>query len=122
MLAGYEPVVAVTGTDAITELRRADHPPVAILDCDIPGMLATEICERMRDAGKDVYLILIREKPTSHEIVSGLESGADLYLSHSIPPEELIAHVKVGVRIISRQRVRSEKLQKADGEWLTAEN
>jgi len=102
--AGYEVVVAITGLDAIAELRKADHPLVAILDRKIPGMDAAEICKRMRDAGKDVYLILSSEHPTTDEIVAGLEGGADLYLPKSIPPEELLAHVKVGVRIMGRQR------------------
>jgi len=120
--AGYEAVVAATGTDAIAELRKADHPPVAILDCEMPGMDASEICQRMRDAGKDVYLILSSEKPTTQEIVSGLESGADLYLPKSILPQELLAHVKVGLRTVGRQRASAEKLQLTGGEWLTPQN
>lgn len=58
----------------------------------------------MRDAGKNIYLILLSAAPTSEEIVTGLETGADLYLPKSIRPAELVAHVKVGLRIIGRQR------------------
>ncbi len=109
--AGYELVVAENGTDAITELRKADHPLVAILDWRMPGMDGVEICERMRDADKDVYLIVGSEQPTTSEIVAGLESGADLYVPKSIPPDELLAQVKVGLRIIGRQRALSQKLE-----------
>src|SRR5205814_3874440 len=45
--AGYEVVLAVTGTDAISELRKAEHPPVAILRSMLPGMSGIQICERM---------------------------------------------------------------------------
>jgi len=100
--AGYEVVLAVTGTDAISELRKADNPPVAILRSNLPGMSGIEICERMRDAAKEVYLVVYSEAPSSAEIVSGLESGADLLVPQSIPPAELIAHVKVGMRIVGR--------------------
>ncbi|HSI15050.1 MAG TPA: response regulator [Chthoniobacter sp.] len=101
--AGYEVVVAVTGTDAISELRKAEHPSVAILRSKLPGMTGIQICERMRDAAKDVYLIVYSDAPTSAEIVSGLESGADLLVPQSIPSAELVAYVKVGMRIIGRQ-------------------
>jgi len=102
--AGYEIVTATNGADAIAELRKADHPPVAILERELPGMSGLEICERMRDAGKHVYLILLGNAPTSAEIIAGLEMGADLYLSKTTPAPELVAHVKVGLRIIGRQR------------------
>jgi len=102
--AGFEVVMATNGTDAIAELRKADHPPVALLKSRLPGMSGLEICERMRDAGKHVYLILLASVPASAEIIAGLEMGADLYLPTSIPAGELVAHVKVGLRIIGRQR------------------
>lgn len=118
VLAGYEVVVAVTGTDAIAELRKADHPPVAILAATLPGMNAAEICERMRDAGKDVYLILLSPAPTTQDVISGLEIGADEVFSKSILLEELVAHVRVGVRIISRMRSLLQRLEGTGGDPL----
>lgn len=109
--AGYEVVVAVTGSDAITELRKADHPSVAVLRAELPEMTGAEICKRMRDADKNVYLILYSEHSTSANIVAALEAGADLYLSKSVPAEELLAHVKVGVRIIGRQQTLERRLE-----------
>ena len=100
--AGYEAVVAETGTEAIAELRKVDQPPVAILGWNLSGMAGLEICRRMQDAGKEVYLILNHENPTSPEIVSGLNSGAHCVLAKSIPVQELVAHVKVGLRIAAR--------------------
>lgn len=104
--AGYQVIVAVTGTDAINELRKPDHPPVALLRATLPGMKGIEICERMRDAAKDVYLIVYNEAATTMEIVDGMERGADLYLSNSIPPEVLLAHVKAGTRLMGRLQMR----------------
>jgi two-component system response regulator PrrA len=104
--AGYEVILTITGTDAISELRKADHPPVAILRSKLPGMTGIEICDRMREAVKDLYLIVYSEAPTSAEIVAGLESGADLLVSHSLPLAELVAHVKVGMRITGRLQAK----------------
>jgi len=105
--AGFEVVVAVTGTDAINELRKPGHPPVAILRAKLPGMNGLEICERMRDAAKDVYLIVYTESPTAGEMVAGLEAGASLYLSNAVLPEVLLAYVKVGTRIMGRLQQRA---------------
>lgn len=102
--AGYEVVVTESGNDAIAELRNAVHPPVAIIDRNLPGMDAMEICQRMRDADKNIYLILIEDNATTPSVVAGLEGGADLYLSKSVPPEELLSYVKVGLRATNRQR------------------
>ncbi len=105
--AGYEVILTITGTDAISELRKAEHPPVAILRANLPGMSGIEICERMKTAEKGVYLIVYSEAPSSAEIVAGLEAGADLLVPQSQPLAELIAHVKVGMRIIGRQQPNS---------------
>jgi DNA-binding response OmpR family regulator len=106
---GYEVVVTESGQDAITELRKADHPPVAILDSTLAGMDGLQICERMRDAEKNVYIILINRTPTTADVVRGLEAGADLFVSKSIPPEELLAYVKVGLRTLDRSRARAQQ-------------
>ena len=104
--AGYEVVVGETGVEAIAELRKADHPLLAILGWKMEGMGGAEICKRMRDAEKDAYLILSHAGPATPEIVSGLEAGADHVLAKSIPPEELLAQVKAGVRIALRLQYR----------------
>jgi len=113
--AGYEVVVAVTGPDAITELRKADHPSVAILRAELPGMNGAEICQRMSEAGKSVYLILYSEQPTSEAIVRALEGGADLFVAKSIPSTEMLAHVKVGLRIIAREQAMAQRLEELAG-------
>lgn len=104
--AGFEVAVAETGTEAIAELRKADHPPVAILGWNLAGMPGLEICRRMLDAAKGVYLVLIHENPSSQDIVKGLDSGADVVLAKSVPVQELAAHVRVGVRIVARIQSR----------------
>jgi len=100
--AGFEVVVAETGTEAIAELRRANHSPVAILGWKMQGMDGLEICERMKDAAKAAYLILSDDHAGSHDIATGLEAGADHVWKKSIPAEELVAQVKAGLRIALR--------------------
>lgn len=104
--AGFEVLVAETGTEAIAELRKADHAPVAILGWSLAGMAGLEICRRMLDASKEVYLILSHDGPSSQQIVTGLDSGADQVLAKSTPVQELAAHVRVGQRIVARIQER----------------
>jgi DNA-binding response OmpR family regulator len=113
--AGYEVVVAERGTDAIAELRKADHPPVAILERRLPGMDGLEICERMRDAGKNVFLILYSVQPTTAEMVAGLEKGADLYLSKTIAPALLVAQIQAGLRTVARLRALAPRPEEPPG-------
>jgi DNA-binding response OmpR family regulator len=113
--AGYEPVIAENGQEAIAELRKANHPPVAILDSMLPGMNGPEICKRMRSVEKLVYLILSSDKAGKQEAAAGLEAGADSYLARPIVREELLALVKSGLRLISRQRALAEKVAALGG-------
>jgi DNA-binding response OmpR family regulator len=113
--AGYEIVIAESGQEAIVELRKPNHPPIAILDSMLPGMSGGEICKRMRSVEKLVYLILSSDKDGKEEVAAALESGADSYLPRPIVREELLALVKSGVRIISRQRALAEKVEALGG-------
>jgi len=109
--AGYELVIAETGAEAIAELRKPEHPPVAILDSMLPGMSGPEICKRMRSVEKLVYMILSSDKTGIQETAAALDAGADSYLPRPIVREELLALVKSGLRIIGRQRALAEKVQ-----------
>ena len=102
---GYQVTVAVTGTDAIEELRKPDHPPVAILEANLSGINGAEICARMRSTEKDLYLILTGESLTTEEVTHGLDSGADLYLPKSVFLSELLAYIRVGMRALDRKDV-----------------
>ena len=108
--AGYHVVVTRDGEGALSELRKPDAPPVAILDWLMPGADGPSICRRMREISKAVYLILLTSRDRKEDVVEGLDSGADDYLVKPFQTEELLARVKVGLRIIGMQRALTEKL------------
>jgi CheY-like chemotaxis protein len=103
---GYEVVMAETGNDAIAELRKANSPPIAILESGLSGMTADEICRRMRSADKLVYLILLGQDLS---ITDCLEAGADTYLRKPVVENELLGHIKLGLRAIEHRRGPGEK-------------
>ena len=113
--AGYHVIVTRDGEAALEELRKPDAPPVAILDWLMPGTDGPTICQRMRAVNKAVYLILLTSRDRKEDLVEGLDSGADDYLVKPVQVEELLARVKVGLRIIGMQRALTDKITHLEG-------
>jgi len=93
---GYEPVLAKDGLEAMTILRSNDAPAVAILDWMMPGMDGLEICRRMREVEKALYIILLTARSGKENVVEGLRAGADDYLNKPFDKDELHARILVG--------------------------
>ena len=99
---GYEVVTARDGAEAWEILRRADAPPLAILDWMMPGLDGVDICRKVRLEGEApyVYLILLTGKARTQDVVQGMESGADDYVSKPFEEQELKVRLRAGQRII----------------------
>lgn len=104
--ADYDVVMADNGDDTISELRKADHPPIAILDCAMPGMNAAEICRRMRAIEKPVYLILCGENA---DAATCAEAGANSVLQKPVVEADLLSRVKIGLRVMEKRRVQDTR-------------
>jgi signal transduction histidine kinase len=86
-------------------LRQPDAPRLAILDWVMPGMDGAEVCRRLRALKREepTYIILLTAKGGKENIIAGLESGADDYISKPFDREELHARLQVGLRIVNLQ-------------------
>ena len=114
--AGYAPIVTSDGLEAMAVLRAANAPRMAVLDWMMPGMNGLEVCRRVRNLNKLIYVIFLTACATSENIVEALEAGADDYLTKPFKSPELIARIHVGLRIVNLQdalRNRVQELQKA---------
>jgi len=103
LLASDCEVVIVADGDAAWDCLQATEGPVlAILDWVMPGMAGPEICRAARANAKTAatYLILLTARHSSADILAGLRSGADDYVTKPFKPEELRARVRLGQRII----------------------
>jgi diguanylate cyclase (GGDEF)-like protein len=99
---GYEVIAAHSGTEA-WEVLQADHSPrVALLDWMMPGLDGLEICRRVRARSSQpyVYIMLLTANDKVGNVVEGLESGADDYLTKPFHPQELRARLRVGLRML----------------------
>lgn len=103
---GHEVIVTADGPSAWEVLQRPDAPALAILDWLMPGLEGPEICRRLRalPRAEPTYVILLTGKHGKGDLVVGLESGADDYITKPFDREELHARLRVGQRIIELQR------------------
>lgn len=94
-------VVTVTDGDRALELALGDPTPdVLILDWVMPTMSGTEVCRQVRRAPLPVqpYVLLITAKTKRDEVIEGLSVGADDLLTKPLPPDLLIARLRLALR------------------------
>ena len=116
---GFKAVVTQDGHDAMKALRAEQGPALAILDWMMPDMDGLEVCRRIRERGKMVYLIMLTSRGTKENIVEGLHAGADDYLIKPFDKNELLARIQVGFRILELHATlaaRVKELESAVGE------
>ena len=118
----YEPVVAHDGLEAINILRSNDAPALAILDWMMPGMDGLEVCRRVREVEKVVYIILLTARSGKENVVEGLRAGADDYLNKPFDKDELHARIMVGLRVIGLQRALAERVKELETAKAELEN
>jgi diguanylate cyclase (GGDEF)-like protein len=100
---GYEVVTAVDGDEAWRVMQAEDAPSLAVLDWMMPGLDGVDVCRRIRavhHAGPP-YLILLTARDSKDDLASGLEAGADDYVSKPFDAQELRARLEVGLRFVS---------------------
>jgi sigma-B regulation protein RsbU (phosphoserine phosphatase) len=113
---GYEVIVAADGNEAWSILQEPDAPLLAILDWMMPGMAGVEVCRRVRDLSKSepTYIILLTSRGAKEDIVAGLTSGANDYITKPFNREELQARVEVGKKVVQLQRTLVERVRELE--------
>lgn len=99
----YHVLAAVDGREAMEMIRAQREPVLAVLDWMMPGLEGTEICRRVREINKSIYVILLTARTSKERIVEALDAGADDFLAKPFDKEELRARLNVGARILSLQ-------------------
>ncbi|MBX9685495.1 MAG: response regulator transcription factor [Candidatus Obscuribacterales bacterium] len=81
------------GSEGLDALN-TDNFDIAILDVEMPLMSGLEVCKSYRDKGGSIPIIMLTGKDTVMDKVSGLDCGADDYLTKPFHPRELTARLK----------------------------
>ena len=96
---GYRIETATTGEEALTQAR-AKAPDLMILDLMLPGIDGLEVCQKLREDPKTeaIPIIMLTAKGEEADIVTGLELGADDYITKPFSVRELMARIKAVLR------------------------
>ena len=96
---GFKVSVAETGEDGL-RLARAEHPDLLLLDLMLPGMDGLEVCRALKrdPAMARVPVIMLTAKGEETDIGSGLELGADDYVTKPFSPKVLLARIRAVLR------------------------
>jgi DNA-binding response OmpR family regulator len=97
--AGFTVAEAGTGEEAIEQVRRGGID-IVLLDVMLPGMDGYEVCRRLRETTSTPVIMLTARGEEAHR-VTGLELGADDYVTKPFSPNEVVARVKAVMRRVS---------------------
>jgi DNA-binding response OmpR family regulator len=103
---GYRVFTAYDGAEAM-RLATDSHPDLIVLDLMLPGIDGLEICRRLRDES-DVPIIMLTAKTTDEDKLTGLDMGADDYMTKPFSPKELAARVRTVLRRLPGERSPDE--------------
>ena len=93
---GWEVEETSNGEDALASFSRQPCD-VVLIDIMLPGIDGFEVCRKIRRLG-DVPIVMVTARSDSHDVVAGLEAGADDYLRKPFDPKELSARVRALLR------------------------
>lgn len=100
----YAVDVAYDGSDGF-DLATTEDYDLILLDLMLPGMDGMAICERLREKKIHTPILMLTAKGQIQDKVTGLDSGADDYLTKPFSFEELLARI----RALSRRPKESEE-------------
>src|ERR1700729_3902789 len=102
---GYAVTMAQDGAEAWAILQQEIRPQVLILDWMMPAINGLELCSKVRERNQIPYqyILLVTAKDAKQDLVMGLESGADDYVTKPFDKSELRARLRAGNRILTLQ-------------------
>jgi diguanylate cyclase (GGDEF)-like protein len=122
---GYEVTAVRDGTEAREILSGEDCPPIAILDWMMPGCTGPELCDMVRSSAREpyTYILLLTSRNEKQDLVTGMEAGADDYITKPFDRHELQVRLRAGTRIVELQQqllnTREALREQATRDYLT---
>ena len=94
---GYVVELASTGAEALTVARSQPAPDTVLLDVALPDLSGVEVARRLR-AGSNVPIIMLTARRNEIDKITGLDAGADDYVTKPFSPGELLARIRAQIR------------------------
>ena len=114
---GYEILTAADGEEALA-LAREKHPDLILLDVMMPKLDGFEVCRRLKADPSLPFMpvILVTARAESKDVVTGLEAGADEYLTKPVDQAALVARVKSMLRIKTLHDQAQDQAQRLEAQ------
>ena len=93
---GYSVAEAGTGSQGLASFDR-DEPDLVLVDLRLPDIQGFDVCRQIR-ARSIVSIIIVTAQTDTHDLVAGLEAGADDYVTKPVVPKELAARIRALLR------------------------
>jgi len=116
---GWTVAEAATGEDALAHFQQ-EPADVVLIDIMLPGIDGFEVCRSIRRTS-DVPIVMVTARADTHDVVAGLEAGADDYLTKPFAPKELSARIRALLRRARTSEVSSPHLRFGDLEIVPEE-
>jgi DNA-binding response OmpR family regulator len=94
---GYVVELASTGLEALAVARSQPAPDTVLLDVSLPDLSGVEVARRLR-AGSNVPIIMLTARRNEIDKITGLDAGADDYLTKPFSHGELLARIRAQIR------------------------
>ncbi len=94
---GYDVLWALTGAEAL-DLATAEMPALVLLDLGLPDLDGVEVCRRLRNLVPMTVIVVLSARVEDVDVVLGLESGADDYLTKPFRLPVLLARLRAHLR------------------------
>ncbi|MHB8837138.1 MAG: response regulator transcription factor [Candidatus Methylomirabilia bacterium] len=116
---GYRVSTATTGEEGL-RLAMRDKPDLIVLDLMLPGIDGIEVCRRLKADPQIRYIpvVMVTAKGEEADVVTGLELGADDYLTKPFSPKVLVARLRAVIRRREQESVKDAKEPIQRGEIL----
>lgn len=111
--AGFSIVSAENGKLALEKFE-TQFFPIVLTDWMMPEVSGPDLCAAIREMPTEgyVFIVLLTAKDTKADIITGLEAGADDYLTKPVNYGELVARLNSGMRILALEKNLREANEK----------
>jgi DNA-binding response OmpR family regulator len=116
---GWSVAEAADGEEALAKFQQ-EPADVVLIDIMLPGVDGFEVCRSIRRTS-DVPIVMVTARADTHDVVAGLEAGADDYLTKPFAPKELSARIRALLRRARTSEVSSPHLRFGDLEIVPEE-
>ena len=111
--AGLTPTVVGDGADALDQAMSGDFD-LLLLDIGLPRMDGFTVLRLLREAGNELPVVMLTARDSVTDTVAGLEGGADDYVAKPFRFEELLARVRLRLRLREERDAEPTVLRQAD--------